>query len=73
DIHFRGNGSVNQIKVHFNPGASRYWYTDVITFDEQNMPMQKISNQHPADTMEGAMGKTYIWDNEQKTWVLKST
>lgn len=72
DIHFRENGSIHQIKVHFNPGASRYWYTDVITFDEQNMPMQKVSNQHPADTMEAAMGKTYFWDNEQKSWVLKS-
>jgi hypothetical protein len=73
DIHFRGNGSIHQIKVHFNPGASRYWYTDVITFDEYNMPLQKVSNQHPADTMEAAMGKTYFWDNEHKSWVLITT
>jgi len=72
DIHFRSNGSIHQIKVHFNPGASRYWYTEVITFDEFNMPLQKVSNQHPADTMEMAMGKTYIWNNELKSWILKT-
>lgn len=69
DISFRDDGSIQKVKIHFNPGASRYWYTEEITFNSDNMPIIRHVQQHPADTMEAAMGIQYYWDSESKIWI----
>jgi hypothetical protein len=69
DINFRNDGSVNTIKEHTNPGASRYWYDCLMTFSNNNEPEWRKCEQMPMDRLELASANKYYWNKASKQWV----
>jgi hypothetical protein len=57
------NGAVKKIECATYPDASMYWYTSVITFDEQNMPLWKTQSQHPETSVSIPGNNDYYWKN----------
>jgi hypothetical protein len=69
-INFRENGSVNNVKKHTNPGASRYWYECNITFSNSNEPEWMVCEQLPMESLDDFFNKNkYYWDKKNKSWV----
>lgn len=67
-LKFHPNGAVSKMEIHFNPGASMYWYETTITFSTTNNPLQKTSEQKPFEEEPLKQKPWEYWDNKTKQW-----
>lgn len=68
DLKFHSNGAASQAEITNNPGASRYWYETVITFDTDNTPLVKTEQQMPIERID-LENLPSFWNKEKKQWV----
>ena len=63
---FRSDGSVESITTSFNPGASKYSYSRVITLDNNNTPIKLVNSQIPCDDFK--CEKILFWNKDKLEW-----
>jgi hypothetical protein len=69
-LHFHPNGAVSKIEESYNPGASLYHYTAVMTFGTTNDPIIRTHQQWPSTVEEHMKGQLpWFWNKKNQQWV----
>lgn len=67
-LQFHPNGAASKAEINNNPGASRYWYETVITFDTDNTPLVKTEQQMPIERID-LENLPSFWNKEKQQWI----
>lgn len=60
---WHSTGAVAKVLTRLNPGASMYWYTTAITFNNAHTPEWKTDTQHPENEVHLPSNKNHYWKN----------
>ena len=68
-LSFHKNGAVSKAEIHLNPGASMYWYETTISFNEDNLPIEKYDKTLPQQSINLEESFPSMWDKENRKWI----
>lgn len=65
---YRADGSVSRIINTTHPGASRFWFENTITMNENNVPLTMVRKRLPIEDLSDLNSVEKHWNPESGPW-----